>query len=43
MTDEFDSGQALLLEAFVAARRDPEVAVMLRRVIEQRTEDADRR
>ena len=39
VTEEFDNGQALLLEAFVAARRDPEVAVMLRRVIEQRTEE----
>ena len=38
VTEEFDSGQALLLEAFVAARREPEVAVMLRRIIEQRTE-----
>jgi AcrR family transcriptional regulator len=38
VTDEFDSGQALLFEAFVAARRDPEVAVMLRRVVEQRSE-----
>ncbi|MGH9217617.1 MAG: TetR family transcriptional regulator, partial [Acidimicrobiales bacterium] len=28
VTDEFDSGQALLLEAFVAGRRDPEVAGM---------------
>jgi AcrR family transcriptional regulator len=37
VTEEFDNGQALLLEAFVAARRDPEVAVMLRRVIEERT------
>ena len=37
VTDEFDSGQALLLEAFVAARRDPEVAGMLRRIIEERT------
>ena len=26
VTEEFDNGQALLLEAFVAARRDPEVA-----------------
>jgi AcrR family transcriptional regulator len=34
VTDEFDNGQALLLEAFVAARRDPEVAVMLRRAVE---------
>jgi AcrR family transcriptional regulator len=39
VTEEFDSGQALLLEAFVAARRDPEVAAMLRRVIEQRTDE----
>jgi AcrR family transcriptional regulator len=39
VTEEFDNGQALLLEAFVAARRDPEVAVMLRRVIEERTEE----
>jgi AcrR family transcriptional regulator len=38
VTDEFDSGQALLFEAFVAARRDPEVAVMLRRVVEQRSD-----
>ena len=38
VTEEFDSGQALLVEAFVAARREPEVAVMLRRIIEQRTE-----
>jgi AcrR family transcriptional regulator len=30
VTDEFDNGQALLLEAFVAARRDPGVATMLR-------------
>lgn len=33
VTDEFDSGQALLLEAFVAARREPELATMLRDVI----------
>jgi AcrR family transcriptional regulator len=39
VTEEFDNGQALLLEAFVAARRDPEVKVMLRRVIEHRTEE----
>jgi AcrR family transcriptional regulator len=38
VTEEFDNGQALLLEAFVAARRDPEVAVMLRGAIEQRTD-----
>jgi AcrR family transcriptional regulator len=37
VTDEFDSGQALLLEAFVAARRDPEVAGLLRAAIAQRT------
>jgi AcrR family transcriptional regulator len=34
VTEDFDNGQALLLEAFVAARRDPEVAVMLRRAVE---------
>jgi len=39
VTEEFDNGQALLLEAFVAARRDPEVKVMLRRVIEHRTDE----
>ena len=33
VTDEFDNGQALLLEAFVAARRDPGVATMLRRAM----------
>jgi AcrR family transcriptional regulator len=38
VTDEFDNGQALLLEAFVAARRDPEVADMLRRVVEERSD-----
>jgi AcrR family transcriptional regulator len=38
VTEEFDNGQALLLEAFVAARREPEVAVMLRRVIQERTD-----
>lgn len=36
VTEEFDSGQALLLEAFVAARREPELAAMLREVIEER-------
>ena len=30
VTDPFDAGQALLLEAFVAARRDPEVAALMR-------------
>jgi AcrR family transcriptional regulator len=39
VTEEFDNGQALLLEAFVAARRDPEVASMLRRIVEQRAEN----
>ena len=38
VTEEFDNGQALLLEAFVASRRDPEVAGMLLRVIDSRTE-----
>lgn len=37
VTEEFDNGQALLLEAFVAGRRDPEVAGMLRRLIDERT------
>lgn len=36
VTDPFDEGQALLLEAFVAARRDPEVATLLRGLLEQR-------
>jgi hypothetical protein len=36
VTEEFDNGQALLLEAFVAARRDPEVATMLRTAVEAR-------
>jgi AcrR family transcriptional regulator len=38
VTDPFDEGQALLLEAFVAARRDPEVAALMRGLIEQRAE-----
>lgn len=33
VTDEFDQGQALLLEAFVAARREPDLAEMLRQVV----------
>lgn len=37
VTEEFDQGQALLLEALVAARRDPEVAGMIRRLVEERT------
>lgn len=36
VTDEFDSGQALLLEAFVAARRESELAAMLRASIADR-------
>lgn len=36
VTDEFDSGQAMLMEAFVAARREPELAQMLRKVIDER-------
>lgn len=36
LTDPFDAGQALLLEAFVAARRDPEVAALMRELLEQR-------
>ena len=36
VTEEFDNGQALLLEAFVAARRDPEVATMLRKAVDAR-------
>lgn len=39
VTEEFDNGQALLLEAFVAARRDPEVAGMLRRAVEGRAQE----
>jgi AcrR family transcriptional regulator len=36
LTDPFDAGQALLLEAFVAARRDPEVAGLMRDLLRQR-------
>jgi AcrR family transcriptional regulator len=36
VTEEFDEGQALLLELFAAARRDSELGGMLRRVIEER-------
>jgi AcrR family transcriptional regulator len=36
VTESFDSGQALLLEAFVAARREPEVAALVRSHIEER-------
>ena len=39
VTAEFDNGQALLLEAFVAARRDPEVASMLRKAVEGRASE----
>ncbi|MDZ7673704.1 MAG: TetR/AcrR family transcriptional regulator [Acidimicrobiales bacterium] len=38
VTDPFDDGQALLLEAFVAARRDPEVAELIRGLLDQRAE-----
>lgn len=38
VTDEFDSGQALLLEAFVAARREPELRETLRGAIEERSD-----
>jgi len=37
LTDPFDDGQALLLEAFVAARRDPEVAELMRELLQQRS------
>lgn len=36
VTDPFDDGQALLLEAFVAARRDPEVRSLLRGLMTER-------
>jgi AcrR family transcriptional regulator len=36
LTDPFDEGQALLLEAFVAARRDSEVAELMRDLLRQR-------
>jgi AcrR family transcriptional regulator len=36
VTEQFDNGQALLLEAFVAARRDPGVATMLHTAINAR-------
>jgi AcrR family transcriptional regulator len=36
VTDEFDSGQALLLEAFVASRREPELRETLRCAIDER-------
>ena len=42
VTDPFDDGQALLLEAFVAARRDPEVAALMRGLLEQRAADLRR-
>lgn len=38
VTDEFDSGQALLLEAFVAARREPELRRTLQAAINERVE-----
>jgi AcrR family transcriptional regulator len=36
IAERFGSGQALLLEAFVAARREPEVAALVRSLIEDR-------
>lgn len=36
VTQQFDNGQGLLLEAFVAARREPEVAHMLRDLVSER-------
>lgn len=39
VTDEFDNGKALLLEAFVAARREPELAEMLRQIMEDQEQD----
>lgn len=39
VTEEFDSGQALLLEAIVAARREPELASMLRKVMDERSDE----
>lgn len=36
VTDPFDEGQALLLEAFVAARRDPEVRDLVRGLMVER-------
>jgi AcrR family transcriptional regulator len=38
LTDPFDEGQALLLEAFVAARRDPEVAQLMRERLDHRAQ-----
>ena len=38
VTEPFDDGQALLLEAFVAARRDPEVAELMRELVQHRSE-----
>jgi AcrR family transcriptional regulator len=38
VTEEFDSGQALLLEAFVAARREPELRRTLQAAINERVD-----
>lgn len=38
VTEEFDAGQALLLEAFVAGRREPGLARTLRAVIDERVD-----
>lgn len=42
VVEEFDHGQGLLLEAFVASRREPEVARMLRKVIDERAGELTR-
>jgi AcrR family transcriptional regulator len=39
VTEEFDAGQALLLEAFVAARREPELATMLRKLVTEQEDE----
>ncbi|MGH9212888.1 MAG: TetR/AcrR family transcriptional regulator [Acidimicrobiales bacterium] len=39
VTEEFDSGQALLLEAFVAGRREPELGAMLRELMDERVSE----
>lgn len=36
VTRQPEAGRALLLEAFVAARRDPEVAAIVRRIVDER-------
>lgn len=39
VVEKFDRGRGLLLEAFVAARRDPEVAKVLREVVNARSNE----